>query len=206
MLFLRDLECSDLARRNACWSVGLRYKIVWMLLFSFLYIILSRNNIFLGEIWNSNLMVLCFSFNSFMDVINSAFAPLHIICDQYVQVYLRLFFNVWIDLFCSNFAVKMFAQVWAHIVFMTQPIVCKYCVQFNAKLFRVKIKLRKDIITSVNTVFSWYFSWDSLTAFIPLLFGMFIYSDLTSSVTRRLSWGMSFTFSNLLRKSCVPLT
>ena len=41
---------------------------------------------------------------------------------------------------------------------------------------------------------------------MPSLFGMFAYNDLTSNVTRRLSWGMSFTFSNFLRKSCASLT
>ena len=62
MLLFRDLRCSDLACKNACWSVGLRYKVVWMLLFSPLYNIASRNAIFLGETWKSNLIVLCFLF------------------------------------------------------------------------------------------------------------------------------------------------
>ena len=37
MLLFRDLGCSDLACNNACWSVGLRYKVVWILLFLSLY-------------------------------------------------------------------------------------------------------------------------------------------------------------------------
>ena len=49
MLFFRDLRRSDLACKNACSSVGLQYKVVWMLLFSPFYNV-SRNAVFLGEI------------------------------------------------------------------------------------------------------------------------------------------------------------
>ena len=49
LLFFRDLRRSDLGSKNACSSVGLQYKVVWMLLFSSFYS-LSRNPIFLGEI------------------------------------------------------------------------------------------------------------------------------------------------------------
>ena len=73
MLSFRDLGCSDLGRKNACWSVGLWYKVVWMFYFR-LYIILRQEMQFhLGEIGKSNFVVLCFSFSSFMNVINSAF-------------------------------------------------------------------------------------------------------------------------------------
>ena len=41
---------------------------------------------------------------------------------------------------------------------------------------------------------------------MPMLFGMFVYIDFTSNVTRGLSSGLSFTFFNFLRKSCVSLT
>ena len=110
MLLFKDLGCSDLACKNACWSVGLRYKVVWMLLFLSSYNIVSRNAIFLGETWKSNLIVLCFSFRSFMNVINSVFVPFHIMNMSSIYLrYNRHLFNVWIDVFCLKFAIKMFA-------------------------------------------------------------------------------------------------
>ena len=86
-LLFRDLGCSDIACKDAYWSVGLRYKVVWMLLFSSLYNIASKDAIFLGEIRKWNLIVSCFSFNCFMNVINSAFVPFHII--NMSSIYLR---------------------------------------------------------------------------------------------------------------------
>ena len=62
MLLFRDPGCSDLACKNSCLSVGLRYKVVWMLLFSSLYNIASSNAILLGKTWKSNLIVLRCSF------------------------------------------------------------------------------------------------------------------------------------------------
>ena len=59
MLLFRDLACYDLACKNACWCVDLWYKVVWMSLFPSLSNIASRNAIFLGETWKSNLIVLC---------------------------------------------------------------------------------------------------------------------------------------------------
>ena len=59
----------------------------------------------------------------------------------------------------------------------------------NVCCCKVKIKLRKVTITFLNTIFSLYFSWDSLTSFMLLLFGMFVYNDFTS--------GIYFTFSNV---------
>ena len=79
MLLFRDLGCSDLVCKNSCSSVGFRKNGVWVLLFSSLYSILWKNAIFLGKIWKSNLIVLSFSFNSFMNAINSAFVHFHII-------------------------------------------------------------------------------------------------------------------------------
>ena len=42
MLLFRDFGFSDLACKNACWSVALCYQVVWMLIFSSLYNIASR--------------------------------------------------------------------------------------------------------------------------------------------------------------------
>ena len=57
---------------------------------------------FLVNLGYQNLIVLCFSFNSFMSVIKSAFVPFHII--NMLSIYLSysrdIFFNVWIDVFC----------------------------------------------------------------------------------------------------------
>ena len=86
MLFFRDLRRSDLGSKNACSSVGLQYKVVWMLLFSSFYS-LSRNPVFLGEIWKSNFIVLCFSFGSFMNFVNSALVPFLVI--NMSSLYLR---------------------------------------------------------------------------------------------------------------------
>ena len=111
MLLFRDLGCSDLAFKNACWLLGLRCKVVWMLFFSSFYKIASRNAIFLGETWNWNLIVLSFSFKSFMDVINSAFVPFHII--NMFPIYLRYSRDISLMngkvCFVSKFVIKMFA-------------------------------------------------------------------------------------------------
>ena len=69
MLFLRHIGFSDLARKDACWSVGLPCQLVCMLLLiSSLFNIVSINATFLGEILKSNLIVLCFSCSSIMNV------------------------------------------------------------------------------------------------------------------------------------------
>lgn len=60
MLFLKDHGCSDWPAKYACWPVGLQYKIVWMLIFSSLYIFVSRNEILFGKISKSNLIILSF--------------------------------------------------------------------------------------------------------------------------------------------------
>ena len=118
-----------------------------------------------------------------MNVINSAFVLFHII--NMSSIYLRYSRDISLACgqmcFASNLAIKMLTQDGAHIV-MAQPIVCKQCVQLNTKLFKLKIKLRKVIITFVDTVYSLYFSLDFLTAFMPSLFGMFV-EPLTSTVT-----------------------
>lgn len=49
-LLFTDLQCSDLVCKNACSSLHLQHKVVWMLLFSNLCSIGSKNTIFLGNI------------------------------------------------------------------------------------------------------------------------------------------------------------
>ena len=83
---------------------------------------------------------------------------------------------------------------------MAPLIICKQCEQLNIRLFEAKIKLKKVIITFVDSVISLHFSQDSSTIFMPSLFGIFVYSDFMSNVTRRLSSGISFTFSNFFGK------
>ena len=80
-------------------------------------------------------------------------------------------------------------------------IICKECAQLNTKLFKVKIKLGKVIITFVDTVPK-----GLLNCFMPLSFVVFVSDDFTSNVTRRLSSGITFTFSKFLKNSCVSLT
>ena len=87
MLLFRDLGCSDLACRNAFWSVGLRYKVVWMLLFSSLYNIVSGNVVFHGETWKSNLIVLCFSFKSLYIIFSEIALPLSLSLSPYSMLW-----------------------------------------------------------------------------------------------------------------------
>ena len=48
IMFIKKLGYSDLACKYASWSVGLRHKVIWILLFSSLYSTVSTNNFF-GE-------------------------------------------------------------------------------------------------------------------------------------------------------------
>ena len=48
----------------------------------------------------------------------------------------------------------------------------------------------------ITSVLLGWLSQASLTAFIPSLFGMFVYSDFTSRVTSKQSFGIFFTLSN----------
>ena len=61
---------------------------------------------------------------------------------------------------------------------IAHPIFCMYLTELNMKLLNVKIKLRKIVITFVETV---------LLGFLSL-----VYKDFTSNVTSKLSSG---TFS-----------
>ena len=79
-------------------------------------------------------------------------------------------------------------------------------MELKAKLFRVSVKLRNIMITFVGTNLVGWLSWACLTAFLSFLFGLFVYSDLTSRVTRKLLFGMSFTLSNFSSKTVVALT
>ena len=89
MLFFRDLRYSDIAHKNACSSVGLPHKLVYMLLFSPLYSVVSRNTTFLIETWKSNVIVFFFFylFIYLMNVINSPFVPLHV--ETMPSIYLK---------------------------------------------------------------------------------------------------------------------
>ena len=69
-------------------------------------------------------------------------------------------------------------------------------MELKAKLFKVSIKLKNLMITFVVIVLLGWLSYASLTAFIPSLFSMFVYSDFTSRVTSQQSFGMFFTLSN----------
>ena len=69
MLYFRGLGHSNLVCKNACSSVGLVYKVAWMLLFLHLHNTVSRNTIFLIK----NLIVLCFSFSSLISDISKDF-------------------------------------------------------------------------------------------------------------------------------------
>ena len=102
--------------------------------------------------------------------------------------------------FASKFGIKILGQDGAHIVPMAHPIICKQCEQLNIWLFKVKTKLKKVIITFADSITYLHFSYDSLTTFMPSLFGMFIYSEFLSNVTRRLCSGISFTLPNFFKK------
>ena len=72
------------------------------------------------------------------------------------------------------------------------------------KLFRVKIRNRKAVITVVNLLWC---RWSRfLMVLIPSSFGMFVYSDRTSSVTRKESLdSVAGTFASSVRKWLVSL-
>ena len=73
MLFFRNLACSNLTCKYDRSFVDLRFKVAWMLLFSSLYWIVSRND-FLGVKFESQISkFFCFLLSSSMNVINSAF-------------------------------------------------------------------------------------------------------------------------------------
>ena len=86
---------------------------------------------------------------------------------------------------------------------MAPPIICKYCEQLNIWLFKVKIKLKKVIITFADPITYLHFSFDSLTTFMPSLFEMFVYSEFMSNVTRRLYSVYFLLYRTFLRKSWV---
>ena len=92
-----------------------------------------------------------------------------------------------------NFCV-IIAQFLSHSVVVEQIV-------FSLK---VEIETRKVLLTFADTLF--FFHWkDSLTAFMPSLFGMFVFGGSISNLNRHSS-GIFFTLSNLLRKSFVSLT
>ena len=93
------------------------------------------------------------------------------------------------------------------IVPIVHPIICKNPIELKkAKLIRVSIKFQTFINTFAATVLVVWLSYASLTAFIPSLFSMFLYSDFALGVTSKLRFGMLFTLSNFWRKSVVSLT
>ena len=79
-------------------------------------------------------------------------------------------------------------------------------MELKTKLFEVSIKFKNIMITFVATVLLGWLSSAPLTDFVPSLFGMFVYGDFTSRVTRKQSFGIFFTLSNLCKKSVVSLT
>ena len=85
------------------------------------------------------------------------------------------------------------------------PITWKYFMELKAKLFKISIKCKNVMTTFLATVLLGWLSWPSLTAFIPSLFGMFVYSDLKSRVTSKQWFGIFFTLSKFWRKSVVSL-
>ena len=71
-------------------------------------------------------------------------------------------------------------------------------MKLKTKLFTVSIKLKNVMITFVATILLVSLSEVSLTAVIPWLFGIFVYSDFTSRVTSKLSFGMFLIFEGNL--------
>ena len=111
------------------------------------------------------------------------------------------------------FLVKFESQIWFVLCFSFSPfmnVINSAFVPSHTKLlFKVKIKLRKDI-TFVETFFFFLILRGLLNCFYAfvtrLLFHAFVTSwlrDFTSNVARRPSLVISFTFSSFLRKSCM---
>ena len=62
----------------------------------------------------------------------------------------------------------------AQIVSIAQPLVCRKFFELNIKLFKVRMRAKKVVITFVAIVFFVKFSWDIFAAFIPSEFGMLV--------------------------------
>ena len=75
-------------------------------------------------------------------------------------------------------------------------------MELKIKLFKVSIKLKNVMITFVATVLVGWLSSTSVTVFIPSLFGMFVYSDFTSRITSKQSFGIFFILLNFLKEIC----
>ena len=74
--------------------------------------------------------------------------------------------------FRSNWSMNIFAWNGAQIVTIAQLLVCRKFFELSVKLFKVRMRAKKEIITFVAIVIFVKFSWDIFTAFIALDFGM----------------------------------
>ena len=86
--------------------------------------------------------------------------------------------------FYSNIPMNIFAQFGAHFVPMAQCLICK---QFWQKLFRVKSRWKNVVMILAAMFFG--FSVFS-TTLIPLMFGMVLYRERRSIVTRMMFSGI----------------
>ena len=61
-----------------------------------------------------------------------------------------------------------------HIVPITHLLVCRKFYELNIKLFKVRMRPKKVVITFVVIVFLVKFSWDIFTVFTPSEFGILV--------------------------------
>ena len=86
---------------------------------------------------------------------------------------------------------------------MAQPLICKYFWQLKIKLSRVRARWRNAVIIPVKTIFCFR---AVSTALMPSLFGMFVYRERTSNVTRMLILGILSKLLIFRMKSVESLT
>ena len=104
---------------------------------------------------------------------------------------------------------KIFACAGAQIVPIVQPFICRKNLELNAKLFNVRMSARNVAIILVSKVLCMQLSYLFLVAAIPWLFGILVYNDFTSIVTKTelietkklftlmMKWFVSFIFEGI---------
>lgn len=79
----------------------------------------------------------------------------------------------------SKWYMNILAYAGAQIVRMAQPFICKSILEWNTKMFNVKINDWKVVITFVAPILLAKFFKDILTLLIPTESGILTYKDLT---------------------------
>ena len=76
--------------------------------------------------------------------------------------------------FASSFAIKRSRRMEQIFYPWHSPLLVRKGVELSRKLFKIKITLRKVLITFIDIAFFLSFSNEFLTAFMPSSFGIFV--------------------------------